>query len=394
MKIGIVTTWFERGASYVSRAYRDVLLAAGHTVYIYARGALSAEGNPKWDNEYVTWGINVRIPEWHFFHWIEKNQLDVIFYNEERDYRLLAKVRRAYPHIRLGTYVDYYTEDTIPLFGIYDFIICNTKRHMEAMENHSQKYYVRWGTDTTLFKPNTNAPKDSVVFFHSAGYADRKGTDILIEAFIKGELYKRAKLVIHTQCAITELTERTKEEFERYNIEVIEKTVTAPGLYHLGNVYVYPARLDGLGLTMYESLAMGMPVITTDYPPMNEIINDDIGRLVKVKRNYCRQDGYYWPMSLCDINDLIQKMKWYIDNPEMIHSQGNKARERALQKYTFADRTDEINKIFESAEKQQDVEKLLTYIEKKYADKRKVREWILDKRLFYSLYVFLYAERK
>ena len=37
MHIGIVTTWFERGAAYVSRQYRDAL-AGQHTVFIFARG--------------------------------------------------------------------------------------------------------------------------------------------------------------------------------------------------------------------------------------------------------------------------------------------------------------------------------------------------------------------
>jgi len=53
-------------------------------------------------------------------------------------------------------------------------------------------------------------------------------------------------------------------------------------LYYLGDVYVYPTTLDGLGLTVYEALASGLPVIATDVAPMNEIITEDNGKLVKV----------------------------------------------------------------------------------------------------------------
>lgn len=52
MRIGIVTTWFERGAAMVSKAYRDVL-AQRHDVLIYARGGeRTGEGDPHWDQPY------------------------------------------------------------------------------------------------------------------------------------------------------------------------------------------------------------------------------------------------------------------------------------------------------------------------------------------------------
>ena len=56
MKIGIVTTWFERGAAYVSKQYLN-LLEENHEVFIYARGGEGyAKGDPNWDSPNVTWG--------------------------------------------------------------------------------------------------------------------------------------------------------------------------------------------------------------------------------------------------------------------------------------------------------------------------------------------------
>ena len=37
MNIGIVTTWFERGAAYVSKTYMDLMTQLGHKVFIYSR---------------------------------------------------------------------------------------------------------------------------------------------------------------------------------------------------------------------------------------------------------------------------------------------------------------------------------------------------------------------
>lgn len=57
MNIGFVSTWFERGAAYVTRQYVDALRNE-HNVYVYARGGEQyAKGNPDWDLPYVTWGI-------------------------------------------------------------------------------------------------------------------------------------------------------------------------------------------------------------------------------------------------------------------------------------------------------------------------------------------------
>ena len=63
MRIGIVTTWFERGAAYVSRQYRKQL-ERQHEVFIYARGGeRQAIQDPKWDDKNVTWGKASVIPD-------------------------------------------------------------------------------------------------------------------------------------------------------------------------------------------------------------------------------------------------------------------------------------------------------------------------------------------
>jgi glycosyltransferase involved in cell wall biosynthesis len=41
-------------------------------------------------------------------------------------------------------------------------------------------------------------------------------------------------------------------------------------LYDLGDVCVQPSHFEGLGLQLLECQAAGMPLVTTDAPPMNE----------------------------------------------------------------------------------------------------------------------------
>ena len=244
-------------------------------------------------------------------------------------------------------YVDYYKDDTRDLFNIYDFVICNTLRHCEAMENHPQRFYLKWGVDTELYKP-TPVQHEQICFFHSVGMSPRKGTRVLVDAFIDGKLYENSKLILHTQIPIEKVCNYGKDELKKYNVEVIQKTVSAPGLYHLGDVYVYPTTLDGLGLTLYEAISCGLPVIASDNPPMNEVINNEIGKLVKIDRLYSRADGYYWPLCKVSKEDLINKMKFYIDNIEHIDEYKQKARAYAVSDYELTSRAKELDKIMQT----------------------------------------------
>ena len=178
----------------------------------------------------------------------------------------------------------------------------------------------------------------------------RKGTDILLKVFIEKELYKYSKLIIHSQLNFEKHFGYSSHQLKDFNIEVVEKTVGAPGLYNLGDVYVYPTTLDGLGLTIYEALSCGLPVITTDNAPMNEIVNSEIGFLVEVEKYYSRSDGYYWPLSICRFDSLYEGMKYFINNSKTLRSLKENARHFAELNLDWNKNSQTVNKIFEKTE--------------------------------------------
>ncbi len=350
MNIGFVSVWGERGAAYVTRAYIN-LLQEEHNVFVYARGSIHTDSEYKknWGYTYVTEGLKLngtKINWRHFKKWIKKNKIEKIFFNEQREIDILIKIRKYFPEVQIGSYIDYYKEDSVSTFKLYDYLICNTKRHYSVFSWHPNCYFVPWGTDINLYnKSRKRISNEEIVFFHSAGLSTRKGTSTLYKAFVQGDLYKRSKLIIHTQQNVREYG-FTEREAEKYNIEIIEKSVTAPGLYKLGDVYVYPTMLDGLGLTVFEALSSGLPVITSDEPPMNEIVNNDIGRLVEIEMKRSRRDAYYWPLVECNLQSLISSMKYYIDNIDMLPKYKEAARNYAEKHLNWKDRRKEISDIF------------------------------------------------
>ena len=152
MRIGIVTTWFERGAAYVSRQYRDLLRKNGDDVLIYARGGERyAQNDPSWNTPDVTWGKKCAvqritgIDRKDFVSWIRRNNLELIIFNEQWWFPPVYWAMEC--GCRTVAYIDYYTEATVDSFSIYDGLICNTQRHYSVFKKHPYCQYIPWGTD-------------------------------------------------------------------------------------------------------------------------------------------------------------------------------------------------------------------------------------------------------
>lgn len=359
MKIAIVTTWFERGAAYVSKQFHHTL-SKENEVFIYARGGEEyAYGDSEWDKEYVTWGkrIDFPIPTYidikDFKVFLSKNKIDLVIFNEQWWWEPIIVCNQL--NIKTAAYIDYYTELTIPFFSNYDFLICNTRKHYEAFKWHKQCFYVPWGTDTNLFKPKEYnlIHKGKVTFFHSCGMnPHRKGTDQLLLALEK--LEGNFSLIIHAQIDLMkELSPKLQKVLEKLiannKVELLTKTIKAPGAYFMGDVYVYPTRLEGIGLTICEASASGLPVIVPNNSPMNEFIKDNVnGSLVEIKKLYSRADGYFWPQCEINIESLSSKMQYYIDNIDKISTFKKKSREYSLKYLDWEQNSLELNKIVSS----------------------------------------------
>lgn len=362
MRIGIVTTWFERGAAYVSRQFMNVLQKTDD-VFIYARGGERyAIDDPKWNLKNVHWGSrNTEMWKYYgdkyvekidFLNWIKHNDIELVLFNEQVWFEPMIWCKEK--GVKTVAYIDYYTERTIPYFNIYDCVICNTRRHAFAFRNHPYMKYIKWGTDIELYKPS-NISNDKLTFFHSAGMSpSRKGTDLLIEAFYSLPNRKEAKLLIHSQVSLVQrlphLVNIIRKLLEEGSLEIVEKTISAPGLYYRGDVYVYPTRLDGIGLTLMEAIASGLACITTNNGPMNEFIEDSFGKLCDVDYYYSRQDGYYWPMSVASIPSLAKQLDFFINNGNNLNKMKQDARAYALSNLDFSKNFKNLHEIIAQVE--------------------------------------------
>ena len=355
MNIAIITTWFPAGGGYVSKAYQQIL-EKEHNVFIYARGGQVMKGHPDWDHPNVTWaprhynGIKTS----HFIKWLKKNKIDIAFFNEQRYWKPVLEAKKA--GICIGAYIDYYTQETVPAFEIYDFLICNTKRHYSVFDWHPNAYYIPWGTDIEKFKPGKKQKKRVPTFIISAGWqakysGDRRGSLLALKAFkkVKGE----CKLNVYSQVVYNECVPEWKDLLTSDNRIELKVGTFDPFPYSQGDVYLYPSRLDGIGLTLPEAVSAGLAAITTKNAPMNEFVIDNYsGLLVDVDRFLGRPDGYYWPESICRLDSLANAMQKFINTPSILKQYKVNAREFAEKSLDWNKNASSLSDIFKKAFKE------------------------------------------
>ncbi|MCR4307974.1 MAG: glycosyltransferase family 4 protein [Candidatus Berkelbacteria bacterium] len=325
----------------------NVLTEHGNHVQIYVRGGrYYPKDDPIWDLPNVTWGVRYMpldkfshftsqyVNMLHFVAWLRQYEIDIVITNEDVSCQM-AKRCKQLGYI-VGTYIDYYKKETLSQFKVYDFLLCNTKRHHSVFQKFPNAFYIPWGTDINLFRPQSHNSSEKTsnetVFFHSANFGGRncrKGTDLLLEAF--QQVTGNVRLIIHSQAPLSKFGNDAVDIVKGdERIQFIERTVPAPGLYHLGDVFVYPSRLEGIGLCVPEALACGLPVITTDNAPMNEFVKHGVnGLLVRVTQTRIREDGYYWPEKIADTVDLTKQMQAYVNDKPLLELHKQQARRSA-----------------------------------------------------------------
>lgn len=355
MNIAIVTSWFPAGGGYVSKAYREIL-SNKHNVFIYARGGKNMEGDPQWDDENVTWAPKHYndIKTSHFISWLGKKDIDVIFFNEQRFWKPVIEAKKE--GYCIGAYVDYYTQETVKAFKLYDFLICNTKRHYSVFDWHDNAFYIPWGTDVEKYSPaKFERDNDKPTFIISAGWqgqytGDRRGSLLALKAFqkVNGE----CKLIIYSQVKLEECLPIWQTLIKSDNRIEVKTGTYDPFPYSAGDVYLYPSRLDGIGLTLPEAISSGLAAITTDTPPMNEFVKDGYnGGLVKVEKYLGRPDGYYWPESICDLESLKNAMESYINDKSLLIQQKENARDYAKSNLDWKENAKDLPEIFSQIKK-------------------------------------------
>jgi len=226
-----------------------------------------------------------------------------------------------------------------------DLIICLTNHTVQFMKENgffNIVYLPLWGIDLDYFRFIRRNPKFSVHFIHTAGTGGtmfRKGTPETVLAFdIPSRECDNIILTIYTQKPWDKYPQETQivarynkriNIIETRNKENIERFKENYSLYEKGDVAIQPSRWEGQGAAVIEALAMGLPVITTDAAPMNEFVQDNSGRLIKVKsfENVAYLPNKEYKIVIVDLESLIENILYFARNPEECEPRSINARQ-------------------------------------------------------------------
>ncbi|EDY19604.1 glycosyl transferase group 1 [Chthoniobacter flavus Ellin428] len=169
-------------------------------------------------------------------------------------------------HVVLWEWLRFY----VPEWQLCDLFVCVHGMAEKTLRKLGFRRLARlvWPLDLSQL-PQREIRGPAREFAHNAGLLekeDRKGTAITLEAFRSVPL-PDIQLVIRTQNAFALPCDDPRVRIESQHVE------HHGDLYRQGDVAVQPSKCEGLGFMILEAIASGLPVVTTDYPPMNEYVS-------------------------------------------------------------------------------------------------------------------------
>ena len=290
MRIGVSSYWFNRGQAVVGRHLRSALDELGHETFVLARPSKETAAKPGliergdvWDQPGVTEASHYLIPAAEMERWAGEHELEVVFFDQNYQFDEIAKLRaigvRTIGRFVWEQFAPEHVDGARRAFDVvYSLLACERERY-DALGIESPR--VRWGCHPELleaadrFAAQPNG--DGVVrFYFPGGYmTKRKPLRPTLDAF-RATKGKNLRLVLKAQVERRQnMVLRAARKDKRIE-PIFEDLPTADHHRLLASVdaFLAPSRWEGLGLHLYEAAAFGLPVITNDNPPMNEVVVD------------------------------------------------------------------------------------------------------------------------
>lgn len=325
MRVGIVTKWFNRGQAFVSRYLRDALEAEGHETFILARptkdkGPMAAhvDRSGVWDQPGVTEASEWEVPVVEYERWIDANSLDVVHWDNCYQHTEIAQLReRGVRTVGRFVWEMFSPEDAEPAKRAYDVLysmtLCEQRRYAGFGIDSP---YVPWGIHPELLgvagglnAPRTIGAGPVRLYFPGALLGPRKPHKEVVEAFTaaRGD---NLRLIFKAQLE-RRMNYLTKAAEADPRIELVVddmETSEHLKLFASCDVCLGPSRWEGLGLFLFEAAAFGMPQITNDSPPMNEVVRDGVnGILVGDEQDGTADSGI--PSMRPDVGELTEAIE-------------------------------------------------------------------------------------
>lgn len=312
---------------------------------------------------------------------IEKNNINLIFNtNSKFGYSILPYLKSKNPNIPIIDYIhmeEWYNRNggysrysTMMTSVIDKTLTCNENSKKILKEyfgrNSEEIETVYIGVDEEKFNPckfNKNELVEKYGLQNEKRYilsyicriSEQKRPILLLE-IVKKLKEKRNDflvLVVGNGNLLEKMKKKASEMEILENIKFLGNIEKTEEIYALSDATINCSIKEGLALTSYESLSMGVPVISANVGGQKELITEDVGIVVT-----CMQDEkaiYSEDYDSNEINDYVVGIDNVLNNLEKYKEN---CRNRILDKFTSKNMINKITEIFENTYKNPNDEKI------------------------------------
>lgn len=221
-------------------------------------------------------------------------------------YAIIPYLKARYPNLPIIDYIHMeewynrsggYSRDSASVSTFIDkTLFCNKSSekiyntHFEVPNSQTDTVYI--GVDTDKFDPSKydklelreryHLPKDKTIVGYICRLAHQKRPFLFIEIIKK--YVKNNNATVFIIVGDGPLEQDLKDLVRRYNLNdyviFLGKSDKPEEIYAMCDITLNCSIKEGLALTTYESLSMGVPVISSDVGGQGELVNDKVGKLL------------------------------------------------------------------------------------------------------------------
>ena len=297
MRVGVSSYWFNRGQGVVGRQLRSALESLGHETFVLARPTRETNIKPSfvdaegvWAQEDVTIASKFLIPRDELLAWAAGNRLDAALFDQNYQFDEIAALRdsgvRTFGRFVWEHFAAEHVEPAQRAFtSVYSVTACEQARYRNLGLETPR---VPWGIHPELIRePQVRGDGMVRLFFPGGFMSKRKPLEPTLKAFRKAK-GQELRLVVKAQVerGVDAVRDAARKDDR---IEVVAEDLPTDEhlrLFASADVCLAPSRWEGLGLHLFEATGLGLPIVTNDNPPMNEVVQDGRnGLLVPGKRS-------------------------------------------------------------------------------------------------------------
>ena len=297
---------------------------------------------------------------------MESINIDLVFVtNTPYGYYMVPYLKRKYPHVPFIDYIHSVDlRDPRESFGrcsmdvdpyLYHTYCCNNFTKTQLMNKYHKKNIetIYIGVDSDKFNPESynkkemrkkyHIPQDKIVISFIARLSDEKRPEMFVEIG-KRLLEKNPNLffvIAGDGFLYNPVSSIIDENFVM--LGMVEKEV-AGEIYAFSDMTLNCSSLEGLALTSYESLSMGVPVVSTDVGGQTELIDDTVGGIVHYHEDATPEEYEE------EINNYVKETERVINNLDEIKKN---CRKKILDGFTLNLMAEKFEKIFKESIKKE-----------------------------------------